>query len=269
MRKLLCMNLLLIVSLTISSTCYASKVVQLSWTDFKALFQSKTVTSQIQWIIDDNSFYDIWFYDSDGAVRYQASIDSVAVSADRTDFENNFKNSANKEPSLIIRSILNPRPGKYFSKAAVDSGASSDLNADGSTTPIAFNVVASTGKKFFIHEIVIIMEDQNINYQKFGGIAGGLTNGLDVEVKEGGEAARDVTAFGAVKNNAQFGLAGSGLQLTASSTDLLVVDFNIAGRGTTFELVDSNSDFFRVTVNDDLTAIDNFKVVAQGYEVSE
>lgn len=161
----------------------------------------------------------------------------------------------------------NIRPGTFLGELAVDSGSSDDLNVDGSVTPVVFNVVANTGKRFFIHRLILVMEDQNINFQKFGGIAGGITNGLDIEVKEGGQPIRSLG--GPIKLNAQFAFAGSGIAITASATDLMQVTFDVAARGTTLELVDSDSDFFRITVNDDLTPIDVFKVVAQGFEVSE
>jgi len=169
---------------------------------------------------------------------------------------------------LDVNSRNAPRPGTFVNKLAVDSGASPDLTVDGSVTPVEFNVVASTGKIFYVRELAIILQDNSMNYTKFGGRTA-LTNGLSVEVKEGGEAVRDIP-IGSIKTNAGFALAGAGVQLTSANTDLLVVLFNIWSKtGTSFKLVDSDSDFFRVTVNDDLTSLDNFTVVVEGYEVDE
>jgi len=169
-----------------------------------------------------------------------------------------------------VDSSINLRPGIYRSAAAVDGGASSDLNVDGSVTPVEFNVVPNTGKIFFITEIALIMEDQAMNYTKFGGITGGLANGIGVEVKEGGETVRDIAIAGSIKTNAGFALAGGGIELSSSNTDLFVAIYNIVGKSkTSFKLVDSDGDFFRVTVNDDLRPIDNFKVIVYGHEVDE
>jgi len=169
-----------------------------------------------------------------------------------------------------VDSSINLRPGKYRSAAVVESGGSSDLNVDGSVTPVEFNVVPNSGKIFFITEISVILEDQSMNYTKFGGITGGLTNGLGIEVKEGGEALRNIAAFGSIKTNAGFALGGGGIQLTSSNTDIFVVVYTLLTKSqTSFKLADSDGDFFRVTVNDVLTTIDNFKVITFGHEVDE
>jgi len=168
-----------------------------------------------------------------------------------------------------IETTVEVRPGTFIAEPAVDSGSSSDLNIDGSSTPVVFNIVPNSGKKFFVHRVIIVIQDQGISFLKFGGITGGLTNGVAVEVQEGGESIRDIGAFGNIKLNSQFSFGGGGISLTSASTDLFQVTFDIAAVGTAFELVDSDSDFLRFTVNDNLTTIDQFKIVAQGYEVDE
>ena len=163
--------------------------------------------------------------------------------------------------------MAEPRPGKRIAEFLKESGGSPDLNIDGSSTPVTFSAAPPTGKKWFIHSISLVMEDASINFTKFGGITGGLTNGLEVKVKEGGLAE---ALLGNFKRNGDFFIFTTGVKLESASLDILTIEVNIkVETGTTFELADANSEIFKAIVNDDLTTIGKFNILIRGFEEDE
>lgn len=161
----------------------------------------------------------------------------------------------------------NPRPGLRIAEFLKESGGSSDMNVDGSVTPVTFSAAPPTGKKWFIHSVTLIIEDSSINFKKFGGIAGGLTNGIEFRVKEGGLA--EVT-LGTFKTNGDFHLFTTDIRLDSASTDFLTVNVNMReNAGTTLELSAANSEIFKLITNDNLISVDRFNVLIKGFEVDE
>lgn len=164
-----------------------------------------------------------------------------------------------------IEASIDPRPGRFFAKF-VENAGSKDLNVDGSVTPVIFLAVPDTGKKLFVHTISLVLEDASINFIKFGGIPA-LTNGVDIKLKEGGLAEVSVGNF---KKNSDFYVFGNDIVLESASTDVLRVLAEIkTNSGTTFQLADANSEFFKIIVNDDLTSINRFNMLIRGFEVDE
>jgi len=160
-----------------------------------------------------------------------------------------------------------PRPGLRIAEFLKESGGSSDLNVDGSVTPVTFSAAPPTGKKWFIQSVTLVLEDASINFTKFGGIPGGLTNGIEIRVKEGGLAEATLGTF---KTNGDFHVFTTDIRIDSAATDFLTVNANIKeNTGTTLEIADANSEIFKIIVNDDLTTLDRFNVLIKGFEVAE
>lgn len=169
------------------------------------------------------------------------------------------------DAEVIIMS--EPRPGLRVAEFLKESGGSSDLNVDGSITPVTFSASPPTGKKWFIHSISLIIEDASINFTRFGGIPGGLTNGIEFRVKEGGLIERTLGTF---KTNGDLHIFTTDIRIDSAATDLLTLQANVKETsGTTFELQNVNSEIFKLIVNDDLTTINRFNVLIRGFEVDE
>lgn len=166
---------------------------------------------------------------------------------------------------LAVDTLKVNRPGAFYGIQALN-GSSPDLNVDGSVTPVNFDIVANSGKKYIIKRIIITMIDESINFDKFAGISA-LTNGIDLKTKEGGLAERSLGD--SIQTNADFYKGGLSVLLESSTTDILTLVFEFNSVDTSLILTDSASDYFRITVNDDLTSINTFVVRAQGYEVDE
>ncbi len=159
-----------------------------------------------------------------------------------------------------------PRPGPIRGAFAVD-GSNEDLSVDGSVTPVEFDIVANTGKIFFISKLTITLQDSSINFSKFGGIAA-LANGVQIVVKEGGLAERPLG--NPLQTNADFNHEGFEVNVQSSNEDLLTARIFVKnGFQSSVALADADGDYMRITVNDDLTSITKIKILAQGYEVDE
>ena len=159
----------------------------------------------------------------------------------------------------------NPFPGSSVSEFLVD-GSSNDMTVDGSVTPVEFTVVPNTGKILYVFSITIVIEDTSINFDKYGGVPA-LTNGVDYKIKENGEA--EFTAAN-IKRNGDYYAFVNELILDSSTTDILVGKVLIqVNNGTTIKLTDSNSEYIKTVVNDDLTSINKHFVLVRGYEVDE
>lgn len=210
---------------------------------------------------------------------------------DKTDFEGNYKADANQaiEMDVTVENDItvdqfgsgaqidanvqgdvnaedNPYPGASFIEY-LKNGSSSDMNVDGSSTPVEFTISPPSGKIWYVRTISIVIEDDNINFTKFGGIAGSLTNGVDFKVKQNGLAE---VLLANVKRNAEFASFTDELDITSASSDILIAHLKLRqNSGTSFKLVNSNSDYIKAVVNDDLDSLTGFKILIKGYEVDE
>lgn len=161
--------------------------------------------------------------------------------------------------------LITPFPGNSVSKFLENVG-SSDMNVDGSSTPVEFIAVPNTGKIFYVHSITIVIEDNAMNFNKYGGLAT-LTNGVDFKIKQNGLA--EVTSAN-IKRNADYYTFVNELIFESSTTDILVGKILIKqNNGTTIKLTDSNSEYIKAVINDDLSGLNIHFVLIRGYEVDE
>lgn len=200
--------------------------------------------------------HNVTLYDEAGnpvAVIFDGSIYRLAVDAKITGIDNG------------ITIISTPRPGKRFGVFLLNGG-SSDMTVDGSSTPVEFQNGPGTGKKWFVFSISVVIEDNSINFSKFGGIPA-LTNGVDLKVKEAGGSEETIANF---KRNGDVHIFAPNVRIESAASDILSIHSNIfENSGTTFQLKNANNEFVKLVVNDDLTALEIFNFLIRGYEVNE
>lgn len=169
----------------------------------------------------------------------------------------------------IFTSIINgnePYKGKYISEKVKNSG-SSDMDVDGSVTPVEFMAGPGTGKKWYIARMILTIEDESINHIKFGGLAIPLTNGVDIKITEDG--VERTLAEGLIKTNHEFYQLAYDVTIKSATTDILAMRWTFTKGGTFLRFKNSTSDKFSIIINDDLSALQAFQVIIQGYEVDE
>jgi len=165
-----------------------------------------------------------------------------------------------------------------FTTSGGCSITSIDLNVDGSVTPKVFGVspeALSAGIAWDITRMMLVISDSSsMDDGKFGGITGGLSNGIVFRVKRNGT--RD-NIFNA-RTNGDFRLQAYDLQyidatLGPAGQESLGVRRSFNGpdkNGVAIRLVnDEDPDEFQLIVQDDLTLLDSFHMVIQGHVVQE
>jgi len=144
------------------------------------------------------------------------------------------------------------------------NGGSKDMNVDGSSTPVSFQNGPASGKLWYVFSLSIIIEDKSMSFAKFGGLPA-LANGCVFYAKSGGGAETEIAT---VNRNADFYLFANDLLIESSVDDILVAKYlPVVNAGTSILLTGSLTEYFKVTINDDLTGLTNYYVTIGGYEV--
>lgn len=204
-------------------------------------------------------------------------IDVTQNNIDKTDFEDNYKSTANQpidmgvnvENDITVGSLVDePYKGKYFSEKLTYNN-SPDMNVDGSGSGNSkeFTAGPPSGKKWYVARMILTMEDENINHTKFGGLALPLDNGIDIKITENGD--ERTIASGLIKTNHEFYQLCYDVTIKSATTDILAMRWTFTKAGTFLRFKNSLNDNFSITINDDISSINAFQVVLQGYEVDE
>lgn len=152
-----------------------------------------------------------------------------------------------------------------FAKYFRDSSDSIDMNVNGSVTPVNFDINGEATGPVEIYHIVLAITDASITTTAFGGIVGGITNGITMKFFDSnGVVLFDPFDGASVKNNRGF-LAPSGgetLAEPASGDDFLIIPFDFAAEGGAILL--DPTDYIRITISDDITGLSFFRAMAHG-----
>jgi len=144
------------------------------------------------------------------------------------------------------------------------------MNVDGSVTPVVFTVGPGAGEEWCAIRLGLQIEDgHNSDIGKFGNIGGGLTNGLLIENVVNGHD----HSFKNLKFNEQIlmhfteGSVVTGDVGIIKSTGFFQGHFNYDG--PPFTMSGDAGDMLRVTVRDDLSAINLLRMALTWWEVVE
>jgi len=160
---------------------------------------------------------------------------------------------------------------KLYNAALVDAGESSDMNVDGSVTPVEFSTTQLSEQVVHVQELRFIFHDSQLNMdsneaRRFGSAAGlgGLTNGLTGFLVQGGQQFDII--IDPIAHMGQFFTYNEGIRNVidgiAVGTDLLVWIFQFS---VDLTLPDGTLDKLTIVVNDDLTSMTLFKAVVVGW----
>jgi hypothetical protein len=162
---------------------------------------------------------------------------------------------------------------KLYYSFLEDSGGSTDLNIDGSVTPVDFQEIALsdrvkwiTGIRFLFNGLSLELDTND--FRRFGeatAINTPLTNGIEFSVEQGGTVSNlFVTPIGTIGQFMDYADGFTNfINAISAQSDFLSFDFNfvqmvVLPRGSTDRIL--------VKVCDDLTAIEQFKVIVRGYQ---
>jgi len=144
----------------------------------------------------------------------------------------------------------------------MQNGSSRDMTVDGSSTPVTFTqtVTVPTGSVFRIARRMMFLEDStNFTSTTFAGITA-LTNGVDLAVE--GEVIFNIKtnldlAIAAFDSNGQKNLGKE------QQTMLVRLSFDKFLSDSGLSLLEGEE--FQIIVNDDLTGLDIFNIMIEGY----
>lgn len=139
------------------------------------------------------------------------------------------------------------------------SGGSSDLVVNGSATAVDFEYTPPSGYDFLVKDVNFLIRDASVGDNKFGGQTV-LSNGcLFRMVDADGVELLDFTGGDQIKRNADFYLLAGA---EAKTNNNVHVKWNIASTGAALAI--ENGERLQFKVQDDLTALTEFKIAVQG-----
>ena len=157
-----------------------------------------------------------------------------------------------------------------FKRLRSEVDGSIDMDVDGSATPVAFTYANTTDDRYVLRRTNWSIRDANPTAIKFGGLTE-LTNGLLVRIMtaEGSVVLDMLDGFPLTKNE-DFGIL-SGIDwvrdVAAGAADVVTVRWTFSKTGRDLLLPPGHR--FQVLVQDDLTALDEFKIMVQGYRIDK
>jgi len=155
----------------------------------------------------------------------------------------------------------------------LNSTGASNMNVNGSVTPVEFKISSSVNITKWITGIRILLEDANleintIDFRRFGTATAAstpLTNGVQIEAFQSGEttsiSVEPITILGDFLNYAD---SFTNLVNSISATeDFILFDINF---DKPIVLASGGNDTLLIRIRDNLTAINSFKCIAKGYK---
>ena len=167
--------------------------------------------------------------------------------------------------SLLNIDFINEDGYEMQSVFVRDSSSSEHMNVNGSVTPVTFTYKVPDNRRFIIKKINSCITDSSINSLDYGGIAGGLTNGLQMYYKYDLSSA-DVyfseTDVSPIKNNVCFQIRSSNIFVnTVGATDSICFSIDLGEN----PIILNETGSFNVIVRDDLTPLDGQRIILHGY----
>ncbi len=159
-------------------------------------------------------------------------------------------------------SLPSHRPIKYRTEF-LESGGSLDMTVDGSVTPVIFEKIFTTGEIVFIEKLAIEIRDSGGSALGDFGSGPALTNGILIEVQIGGIIEMSIN----IKTNGELISAADVIfEITQFQGSALLV-YNFVFREPLSLNHNNNDDFLRVTIQDDLSGIQDLQMAFKRREV--
>ena len=148
-------------------------------------------------------------------------------------------------------------------------GDSIEMAVNGSATAVNFDYTVPAGKRFLLHFVNMLVIDGAAEAAGFGGLSP-LTTGLSlVVVGVNGDTLFDFTGEATIKRTVHFG-AFAGAERTlddkGAGDDVITLHLNLEQGSQVLDMPPGST--IRCTVNDDLSALTEFRMTVQGSLVS-
>ncbi len=159
------------------------------------------------------------------------------------------------------------RPYGALIKQVIDSAGNTNMNVDGSVTPVKYGFTCPPDVQAVLSRVNICMIDASLNATDFGGITGSITNGVKFIIFDKNDVVLlDLADRLRVDNNSDWGLlAGTDwiFQTAGPGDDSVTIRWSFSRSGR--ELLLKPGERFEVLIQDDLTSMTFFGMMLQGY----
>ncbi len=158
----------------------------------------------------------------------------------------------------------------WFKLFTIDGlGVTHEMDVNGSSTPVSFQVVVPAGKVGIISRVVFHMVDGGMTWAEFGGITA-LSNGVLVRARDSNDdVLLDFMDGAALTSNSMFAhLAGVDAFLSVEAQDdAFSVRWSLFKTGYVPYL--TAGQYLELLVQDNLSAITHFQAILQGRLIDE
>ena len=157
-------------------------------------------------------------------------------------------------------------PGQHVYELVEDSGATVSMAVDGSVVPVNYEYEVPNNQDVIINRINFLIIDAGIVPTDFGGINGGVTNGIIIQAIDADGSTILISFINgmSIKSNAEFHLlAGTDVfRDSGPGEDILDVSWVLSETGRGLFLTAGQR--LRIIIQDDLTGLTDFRAMVQG-----
>lgn len=160
-----------------------------------------------------------------------------------------------------------PIPPENMIYELLSNGATTNMNVDGSVTPVEFEYECPDNNVAFLHRNTLHMVDGGIIPTTFAGVSA-LANGVEIQIidSDGTTILLDYTKGRTMTTNTDFALlAGPDFPVlagTGNGDDVMSIRWTLSKAGGPLLLTEGQ--IFRVTINDDISGITHMHWMMQG-----
>jgi hypothetical protein len=157
-------------------------------------------------------------------------------------------------------------PTEWLAFNFEDAGGSDDMAVDGSVTPVPFGITAPPGRLLILARLVIQVVDTPIRLLNWFGEGAPIVNGLGVQLLDEETVPPKLTVFpGRFRRTLDFSLFSlEPLEVIGhpAPPDIMSIRWNLNAGG--YAPIINEKQTFSFVVNDDLTGMNEFQMLAVG-----
>lgn len=149
-----------------------------------------------------------------------------------------------------------------------DGTGSTSQNVNGSVTAVEYFVQPPAGTSYILKRMNVLVIDANFNVATSYGALAALTNGIKIEVRNINGVVKDFTEQVKIKRSYDYTLlaGGDNTSTGGAGADALRIRWTFARGYDDILLNGDTEDKLVVTIQDDLTGLDEQVMEVQGYE---
>lgn len=190
-----------------------------------------------------------------------------------------YEDVANYKPTPVILVDINGHPMGYSSGVGMaretwftrlNGSGAREMNVNGAVTPQTFSIAPPSGTQYVLTSLTLLVANAGISLTNFCGVGAGagITNGCLLRIRRGVTTQYDITGGLPLKQTQDllslFYAPPSNTDV--AGVDMITIQLPISEIWThPFSLDGTQSDTLQLVVQDDLTAIDVFRISAFGW----